>query len=103
MILIKEKDYYSLKLKDDWSIDMHLRIVGGWSQDILYNDLNGRYISHYFNLIDNNVVDFTSSQFNKEIDYNDKIKKDRIEILQDDDTASRYKMLKMRLNNEFNR
>lgn len=54
-------------------------------------------ISHYFNLIDNNVVDFTSNQFNKKIDYNCKIKKDRLEILQDEDTALRYKMLKMRL------
>lgn len=54
-------------------------------------------ISHYFNLIDNNVVDFTSNQFNKKIDYNCKIKKDRLEILQDEDAALRYKMLKMRL------
>lgn len=54
-------------------------------------------ISHYFNLIDNNVVDFTSNQFNKKIDYNCKIKKDRLQILQDEDTALRYKMLKMRL------
>ena len=54
-------------------------------------------ISHYFNLIDNNVVDFTSNQFNKKIDYNCKIKKDRLQILQDEDTALRYKMLKIRL------
>lgn len=54
-------------------------------------------ISHYFNLIDNNIVDFTSNQFNKKINYNDKIKIDRLEILQDEDTVSRYKMLKMRL------
>mgnify|MGYP002621454130 CR=1 FL=1 len=53
-------------------------------------------VSHYFNLIDNKVVDLTSSQFNKEIDYNGKIKKDRLEILQKD-TLSRYKLLKMRL------
>ena len=44
---VQEKDCYLLKLKDDWSTDMNLRIVGGWSQDILYNDLNGRTISHY--------------------------------------------------------
>ncbi len=54
-------------------------------------------ISHYFNIIDNNIIDFTSNQFNKEIDYNNKVKKDRLEILQDEDTLSRYKMLKMRL------
>ncbi len=54
-------------------------------------------ISHYFNMIDNNVVDFTSNQFNKKINYNNKIKKDRLEILEDEDTLLRYNMLKMRL------
>ncbi len=54
-------------------------------------------IGHYFNLINNNIVDFTSNQFNKEIDYDNKIKKDRFEILQDKDTLSRYNKLKMRL------
>lgn len=32
-------------------------------------------ISHYFNVIDNKVVDLTASQFNKKIDYSGKVKK----------------------------
>ena len=51
--------------------------------------------SHYFNFIDNNVVDFTSNQFNKKIDYNGKIKEERLELLQNEDTLLRYKVLKM--------
>ena len=90
--------------RDNWDVDNptlgHCAIVS-----LLINDYFGGEIykikvdeiSHYFNLIDNYVVDFTCNQFNKEIDYSGKIKSDRLEILQDRDTASRYKMLKMRL------
>ena len=90
--------------RDDWNDDNptlgHCAIVSlivnyYFDAEIYKIKVDG--ISHYFNLIDNNVVDFTSNQFNKEINYNDKIKKDRFEILQDKDTKSRYKMLKMRL------
>lgn len=90
--------------RDDWDDDNptlgHCAIVS-----LLVNDYFGGEIykikvdgiSHYFNLIDNDIVDFTSNQFNKNINYNGKIKKDRLEILKDEDTVSRYKMLKMRL------
>ena len=54
-------------------------------------------ISHYFNFIDNNVVDLTANQFHKRIDYHARIKKERAEVLQDEDTVLRYKLLKMRL------
>lgn len=90
--------------RDDWNDDNstlgHCAIVSLIVNDYFDGEIykikvDG--ISHYFNLIDNNVVDFTSNQFNKEINYNGKIKKDRLEILQDGDTVSRYKMLKMRL------
>ena len=94
--------------RDDWNDDNptlgHCAIVSLIVNDYFDGEIykikvDG--ISHYFNLIDNNVVDFTYNQFNKEINYNDKIKKDRFEILQDKDTKSRYKMLKMRLHLVF--
>ena len=101
---IYSKDTCYPVCRDDWCDDNptlgHCAIVS-----LLVNDYFGGEIykikvdgiSHYFNLIDNNVVDFTSNQFNKEINYNGKIKKDRLEILQDEDTLSRHKMLKMKL------
>ena len=101
---VYSKDTCYPSCRDDWKNDNptlgHCAIVSLIVNDYFDGEIykikvDG--ISHYFNLIDSNVVDFTSSQFNKEINYNDKIKKDRLEILQDEDTLSRYKMLKMRL------
>ena len=54
-------------------------------------------ISHYFNSIDDNIVDLTSNQFNKKIDYSNRIKKDRSEMLKNDDTLLRYNELRKRL------
>lgn len=53
-------------------------------------------ISHYFNLIDEEIIDLTSSQFNHEIDYKDYQIIDRQKILTDD-TKNRYNTLKSRL------
>ena len=90
--------------KDDWSINNptlgHCAIVS-----LIVNDYLGGEIykikvdgvGHYFNVINNEVIDLTSSQFNKEIDYSNKIKKDRKDILEDQDTLIRYNILKMRL------
>ncbi len=57
-------------------------------------------ISHYFNLIENNIVDLTKSQFNREIDYKDYKIIDRQKILTDD-TKNRYITLKARLINKL--
>ena len=57
-------------------------------------------ISHYFNLIENNIVDLTKSQFNYKIDYNDYKIVDRQKILTDD-TKNRYITLKERLINKL--
>jgi len=54
-------------------------------------------ISHYFNVIDNNIVDLTASQFSKKIDYSGKVKKERNEIINDSDTLFRYNLLKTKL------
>lgn len=57
-------------------------------------------ISHYFNLIENNIVDLTKDQFNREIDYKDYKIIDREKILTDD-TKNRYITLKTRLINKL--
>lgn len=57
-------------------------------------------ISHYFNLIENNIVDLTKDQFNHEIDYKDYKIMDREKILTDD-TKNRYITLKARLINKL--
>lgn len=57
-------------------------------------------ISHYYNLIENKIVDLTSSQFNHEIDYNDYQIIDRKTILTTD-TKNRYNILKERLNKKY--
>lgn len=57
-------------------------------------------ISHYFNLIENNIVDLTKNQFNREMDYKDYKIMDREKILTDD-TKNRYITLKARLINKL--
>lgn len=57
-------------------------------------------ISHYFNLIENNIVDLTKDQFNREMDYKDYKIMDREKILTDD-TKNRYITLKARLINKL--
>jgi len=53
-------------------------------------------ISHYYNLIEDNIIDLTSSQFNCDIDYKNYEITDREKILTDD-TKHRYNVLKERL------
>ena len=53
-------------------------------------------ISHYFNLIEDKIIDLTSSQFNNEINYKDYQIIDR-KIILTEDTNNRYNILKSRL------
>ncbi len=53
-------------------------------------------ICHYFNLVEDKIIDLTSSQFNHEIDYKDYQIVDRQKLLTDD-TKNRYNILKTRL------
>lgn len=57
-------------------------------------------ISHYFNLIEDRIIDLTSSQFNCDIDYKNYQIADRKKILTDD-TKHRYNVLKERLVNKL--
>ena len=50
-------------------------------------------ISHYYNLIDNEIIDLTSKQFNFDIDYKNYEIINREKILTDD-TKYRYNILK---------
>ena len=55
-------------------------------------------ISHYFNIIDDKITDFTSGQFeNKKIDYSNYVVKSREEILENEDTNKRYEILKLKV------
>ena len=87
--------------RDNWNNDSktlgHCAIVS-----LLLNDYFGGKIykikvdgiGHYFNVIDNRVVDLTASQFNTTIDYSNKVEKHRDEIVSDSDTLFRYNLLK---------
>lgn len=53
-------------------------------------------ISHYFNLVEDKIIDLTSNQFNHELDYKNYQIAERKTILTDD-TKNRYNTLKTRL------
>lgn len=53
-------------------------------------------ISHYFNMVENKIIDLTSNQFDYKIEYKNYQIIDRENILTDD-TANRYNTLKLRL------
>lgn len=53
-------------------------------------------ISHYFNYVDSNIIDLTAEQFNKKISYAGMIKKDRSEVVSDNETSVRYNLLKLK-------
>lgn len=95
------------------------KIQCGWSDDnkcfgmcaitsLLINDYFGGDIckiyvdeaSHYYNLIDGDIVDLTSSQFNCNVDYKNYKIIDREKILTDD-TKQRYNLLKKKLVNKL--
>ncbi len=54
-------------------------------------------VSHYFNLIDEEIIDFTASQFEEKVDYTGYKKKNRLEMLSNENTLVRYKDLKNKI------
>lgn len=55
-------------------------------------------ISHYFNLIDDKIIDLTSDQFKSDkIDYTDYVIKNRDDVLKNEDTKKRYEILKLKV------
>lgn len=101
------KDLYYPKVQCDWNENNRcfgmcaitsLIINDYFGGDICKIYVDG--ISHYFNLIENNIVDLTKDQFNREMDYKDYKIMDREKILTDD-TKNRYITLKARLINKL--
>lgn len=54
-------------------------------------------VSHYFNIVNNKVIDLTASQFNHPIDYSNYQSVQREDILTNANTYKRYELLKERL------
>lgn len=101
------KDLCYYKVQDNWNENnkclgmcaiTSLIINDYFDRDICKIHVDG--ISHYFNLIDNKVVDLTSSQFDHEINYNDYQIINRDKLLTED-TEQRYNKLKSRLINKL--
>ena len=104
LLKVYSKDTCYPNCRDDWNDNNktlgHCAIVALIVNDYLDGDIYKTKvdgISHYFNVINDEVIDLTKSQFNKEIDYSNRVKKIREEILDDTDTLIRYNILKMRL------
>ena len=55
-------------------------------------------LSHYFNIIDNEIIDLTKEQFKDQLDYSNYIEKDFSSLLQNEDTKKRYLLLKEKIN-----
>lgn len=97
------KDLCYPKLQNEWNENNKcfgmcaitaLIINDYFSGDICKIHVDG--ISHYFNLIEDKIIDLTKDQFNHEIDYKNYQIVDRKKILIDD-TKNRYYTLKSRL------
>lgn len=54
-------------------------------------------VSHYFNRINNQVIDFTKEQFNQKLDYSNFEISSREYLLSNENTKTRYELLKERM------
>ena len=97
------KDLCYPKIQDDWNNEnkcfgmcaiTSLIINDYFGGDICKIHVDG--ISHYFNIIEDKIIDLTSSQFNHEIDHKNYQIINRQKILTND-TKNRYNILKTRL------
>ena len=105
LINIYSKETCYPDCKEQWNIDNktlgHCAIVA-----LIINDYFGGYIckikvnsiSHYFNLIDGEIVDLTSEQFKiNDISYANYVIKTRKDVLMNEDTKKRYEILKLKI------
>ena len=105
LINIYSKETCYPDCKEQWNIDNktlgHCAIVALLINDYFGGDIckikvNG--ISHYFNIINDKIIDFTSNQFKVEkIDYSNYVIKTRDEVLNNEDTNERYQLLKLKV------
>lgn len=112
------------ELKTAWGKDTsHQDSVEAWSKtnrtagqcaitSLVINDALGGEIAkikvgdvgHYFNLIDNEIIDLTKEQFSElEMSYDNYEVKSRDKLLEDDDTRKRYELLKSRLSSDWDK
>lgn len=96
------KDLCYPKIQDNWSYANKCLGMGTITSLIINDYFGGDIckihvdgISHYFNLIENEIIDLTSGQFNHDIDYKNYQIIDREEILTNN--TKRYNILKTRL------
>ena len=54
--------------------------------------------SHYFNIINNEIIDLTKEQYKNQLDYSNYIEKDFNTLFQNEDTKKRYFLLKEKVN-----
>ena len=105
LINIYSKETCYPDCKGQWNIDNktlgHCAIVALLINDYFGGDIckikvNG--ISHYFNIINDKIIDFTSDQFKVDkIDYSNYVIKTRDEVLNNEDTNERYQLLKLKV------
>ena len=101
---IYSKETCYSKCREYWNKDNptlgHCAIVS-----LIVNDYFGGEIyrikldgsSHYFNVINNKIVDLTKYQFNEDIDYENRELRNRKDIINNEETLYRYNLLKERL------
>ena len=104
LLKVYSKDTCYSKCIDNWNMDnptlghcaiVSLLVTDYFGGDIYKIKVDG--ISHYFNIINNQIIDLTSSQFNRDIDYTNRELKTRKEVLNSEETKYRYNLLKKRL------
>lgn len=97
------KDLCYKKVQDNWTEENKTLGMCAITSLVVNDYMKGEIvkikvdeISHYFNIINNEIVDLTSSQFNKEIEHKNYQIVDRKTILTED-TIKRYQKLKKRV------
>lgn len=98
------KDLCYYKVQDEWNEDNKYIGMCAITTVIVNDYFNGLIckiyidgISHYFNLINNEIVDLTSKQFKNKLDYSNYQIVSREKLLKVLDTNERYNMLKNRI------
>lgn len=93
---------------DKWNSDMKCLGQGAVAALVLNDFLGGKimrceseYGSHYYNLINDKIVDLTVSQFKTLPNYETGIERTREYLLSNEDTKKRYKLLLERVKENF--
>lgn len=102
------KDTCYPALSDRWNDDVKCLGQCAVSALVLNDFLGGKIMrcmseagSHYYNLIGNDIVDLTVSQFNEMPDYENGEERTREYLLSNEDTRNRYKILLERVKENF--